>query len=133
VLEHVAGHDASESLGSVLKATFSAVLGPAIDDPDAARAFQRMLRDTPVLRGRWLEEQRRNRDRLADELRPWFDESSTAMARHLAAGAALLAIDEVMTLWADDPSLRDPLALLHQALQILDGPSLFPKNRSPRA
>jgi AcrR family transcriptional regulator len=128
VLEHLAGHDASESLASVLKATFSAVLGPAIDDPDAARAFQRMLRDTPALRGRWLEEQRRNRDRLAEELRPWFG-ASTAVARHLAAGAALLAIDEVMTLWADDPSLRDPLALLHEALQILDGPSLFPKKR----
>jgi AcrR family transcriptional regulator len=128
VLEHLAGHDASESLASVLKATFSAVLGPAIDDPDAARAFQRMLRDTPALRGRWLEEQRRNRDRLAEELRPWFG-ASTAVARHLAAGAALLAIDEVMTLWADDPSLSDPLALLHEALQILDGPSLFPKKR----
>ena len=76
VLEHLAGHDASESLASVLKATFSAVLGPAIEDPDAARAFQRMLRDTPALRGRWLEEQRRNRDRLAEELRPWFGASA---------------------------------------------------------
>ena len=46
---------------------------------------------------------------------------------HLAAGAALLAIDEVMTLWADDPSLRDPLDLLEEALQILDGPSIFPQ------
>jgi AcrR family transcriptional regulator len=129
VLEHLAGHQPSESLVSVLRATFAAVLAPAIEDPDAARAFQRMLRDTPALRGRWLEEQRRNRDRLAEELRPWFDASSSAVARHLAAGGALLAIDEVMTLWADDPSLRDPLALLHEALEILDGPSLFPKKR----
>ena len=129
VLGHLAGHDASESLVSVLKATFSAVLGPAIDDPDGARAFQCMLRDIPALRGRWLEEQRRNRDRLAEELRPWFDERSSAVARHLAAGAALLAIDEVMTMWADDPSLRDPLGLLNEAFQILDGPSIFPKKR----
>jgi AcrR family transcriptional regulator len=127
VLEHLAGYDAGESLVTVLRATFSAVLGPAIEDPDAARAFQFMLRDTPALRGRWLEEQRRNRDRLAEELRPWFDESSSPVARHLAAGAALLAIDEVMTLWADDPSLRDPLGLLYEALQILDGPSIFPQ------
>ncbi len=129
VLEHLAGHDVSESLVSVLRATFSAVLGPAIDDPDAARAFQFMLRDTPALRGRWLEEQRRNRDRLAEELRPWFDESSSPVAWHLAAGAALLAIDEVMTLWADDPSLRNPLGLLDEALRILDGPSIFPQRR----
>ena len=39
------------------------------------------------------------------------------MARHLAAGAALLAIDEVMTLWADTEELEDPLALLDQALR----------------
>jgi AcrR family transcriptional regulator len=129
VLEHLAGHDVRESLVSVLQATFAAVLGPALDDPDAARAFQFMLRDTPALRGRWLEEQRRNRDRLAEELRPWFDEASSPVARHLAAGAALLAIDEAMTLWADDPSLRDPLGLLDQALRILDGPSIFPQKR----
>jgi AcrR family transcriptional regulator len=129
VLEHLAGHDVSESLVSVLKATFSAVLRPALHDPEAARAFQFMLRDTPALRGRWLEEQRRNRDRLAEQLRPWFDESSSTVARHLAAGAALLAIDEAMTLWADDPSLPDPLGLLNQALEILDGPSIFPQKR----
>ena len=38
-----------------------------------------------------------------------FDPGSAAhanpLAPHLAAGAALLAIDEVMTLWADDPSI----------------------------
>ena len=127
VLEHLAGHDASESLVSVLQSTFSAVLGPAIEDPDAARAFQIILRDTPALRGRWLEEQRRNRDRLAEELRPWFDEASSPVARHLAAGAALLAIDEAMTLWANDASLRNPLGLLNEALQILAGPSIFPQ------
>lgn len=129
VLDHLAGHDAGESLGSVLRTTFTAVLRPVVDDPDAARAFQFMLRDTPALRGRWLEEQRRNRDRLAEELRPWFDENSSAIARRLAAGTALLAIEEVMTLWADDPTLNDPLGLLDQALQILDGPSLHAAKR----
>jgi hypothetical protein len=43
-----------------------------------------------------------------------------------AAGAALLAIDEVMTLWADDRSIPDPLSLLDQGFHILDGPLLFP-------
>ena len=44
-------------------------------------------------------------------------------------GPPCSAIDEVMTLWADDPSLRDPLGLLDEALQILDGPSIFPQKR----
>src|ERR1700722_14261177 len=33
VLGHLAGHDANESLACVLLSTFTAVLGPAIDDP----------------------------------------------------------------------------------------------------
>jgi hypothetical protein len=45
---------------------------------------------------------------------------------HLVAGAALLAVDEVMTHWADDPSIPDPLGLLDQALEILDTPILRP-------
>ena len=88
-----------------------------------------MLRDTSALRGRWLEEQRRNRDRLAEELRPWFSEDSSTLTRQLAAGTALLAIEEVMTLWADDPTLSDPLGLLDEALQILDGPSIYAAKR----
>ncbi|HVA07035.1 MAG TPA: TetR family transcriptional regulator [Acidimicrobiales bacterium] len=129
VLDHLAGHDAGDSLGSVLRATFTAVLRPVVDEPDAARAFQFMLRETPALRGRWLEEQRRNRDRLAEELRPWFSEESSTLTRQLAAGTALLAIEAVMTLWADDPTLSDPLGLLDEALQILDGPSLYAAKR----
>ncbi len=95
------------------------------DDPVAARTFQMMLRENPVLRGRWLEEQRRNRDRLAQALRPWFATNANPLAPHLAAGAALLAIDEVMSLWADGVSTSSPISLLDQALDILAGPGLF--------
>jgi AcrR family transcriptional regulator len=126
-IDNLAEHDKREALGSVLQAMITATLAPTRENPEAARAFQFMLRDTPVLRGRWLEEQRRSRDRLAEALRPWFGEDAKPLAPHLAAGAALLAIDEVMTLWADDPSIPDPLRLLDQAFHILDGPLLFPK------
>ena len=128
-LDHLAGHDERESLRSVLAAMLGASLAPVSDDPDMARAFQFMLRDTPALRGRWLEEQRRNRDRLADALRPWFGEDDHPLAPHLVAGAAQVAVDEVMTLWADDPSIPDPLGLLDKALEILDGPMLRPSTR----
>jgi AcrR family transcriptional regulator len=124
-IDQLSEHDVSEDLGSVLRAMLTAALAPVTDDPEAARAFQFMLRETPALRGRWLEEQRRNRDRLAEALRPWFGEDVNPLAPHLAAGAALLAIDEVMTMWADHPSIPDPLSLLEQALDILRGPLLF--------
>jgi AcrR family transcriptional regulator len=125
-LDHLAGHDERESLQSALTAMLAASLAPVGDDPGTARAFQFMLRNTPALRGRWLEEQRRNRDRLAEALAPWFGEHDHPLTPHLVAGAALLAVDEVMTLWADDPSMPDPLGLLDQALEILDGPLLRP-------
>jgi len=128
-LDHLAGHDESESLRSVLTAMLTASLAPVADDPESARAFQFMLRDTPALRGRWLEEQRRNRDRLAVALGPWFGAHAHPLAPHLVAGAALLAVDEVMSLWADDRSIPDPLGLLGKALDILDGPMLLPAGR----
>jgi AcrR family transcriptional regulator len=128
-LDHLSGHDERESLRTVLNAMLAASLAPVSDDPDSARAFQFMLRDTPALRGRWLEEQRRNRDRLAEALAPWFGDDANPLQAHLVAGAALLAVDEVMTLWADDPSMSDPLGLLDQALEILDGSLLRPPGR----
>jgi hypothetical protein len=112
----------------------TAALAPVNDDPEATRAFQFMLRDSPALRGRWLEEQRRNRDRLAEALRPWFGEDANPLAP-LAAGAALLTIDEVMTLWADHPSMPDLLSLLEQALcpWSVSSPRFWPPDvRTPR-
>jgi AcrR family transcriptional regulator len=124
-LDHLSGHDVSEPLVSVLKAMLAATLARVSLDPGASRAFQMMLRENPVLRGRWLEEQRRNRDRLAEALRPWFGIAFNPLGPHLAAGAALLAVDEVMTLWADNPSISDPVDLLDEAFEILRGSQLF--------
>jgi hypothetical protein len=108
----------------------AASLAPVLDDPGASRAFQAMLRDTPALRGRWLEEQRRSRDRLAEALRPWFGPEAGPLGPHLAAGAALMAVDEVMALWSEDPSIPDPMGLLDEALDLLGGPLLAPARPS---
>ncbi len=63
-------HDKGDSLLSALKVVLHATLARVADDPEPARKFQFLLRDTPELRGRWLEEQRRNRDRLAERAGP---------------------------------------------------------------
>jgi AcrR family transcriptional regulator len=123
-IDHLAGHEPSEPIGQVLRATMTASLLRVYEDPAAARAFQVMLRDTPTLRGRWLEEQRRNRDRLAEALRPWFAPTGRPLVRHLVAGAALLAVDEVMARWAQDVTDADLLGLLNEAFDLLEG-SLF--------
>jgi AcrR family transcriptional regulator len=132
-IDHLTGHDPSEVVGAALGAMLAEALAPVRQDPTGSRAFQVMLRDTPALRGRWLEEQRRSRDRLAEALQPWFGPDAHPLAAHLAAGMALLAVDEIMALWADDPSNPDPLDLLGQALGILDGPLLQASNWRPPA
>jgi AcrR family transcriptional regulator len=123
-IDYLTEHEPSEPIGQVLRAMMTASLSRVYEDPVAARAFQVMLRDTPTLRGRWLEEQRRNRDRLADALRPWFAPDGHPLVRHLVAGAALLAVDEVMACWAEDPTNPDVLGLLHEAFDLLES-SLF--------
>ena len=131
VLDHLAEHNETDSLESVIEAILGASLIPVRENPDAARAFQIMLRDTPALRARWLEEQRKNRDRLAIALRPWFDDEAHPLEAHIVAGTILLVIDEVMTMWADDASLFDPLGLLAEALRILEEPPLRSSPHQP--
>jgi AcrR family transcriptional regulator len=123
-IDYLSEHEPSEPIGQVLRAMMTASLSRVYEDPVAARAFQVMLRETPTLRGRWLEEQRRNRDRLADALRPWFASDGRPLVRHLVAGAALLAVDEVMASWAGDPTNPDVLGLLDEAFDLLEH-SLF--------
>ncbi len=121
-LDHLAEHDPEEPLGDVLRSLMTAALSRVSMDPAGSRAFQLMLRDTPVLRGRWLEEQRRNRDRLGEALRPWFTAGCHPLAPHLAAGAALLAVEEVMAHWAEANGDPDLMALLDEAFELLHDP-----------
>jgi AcrR family transcriptional regulator len=128
-IDHLTEHEPAEPVGQVLRAMMTASLSRVCEDPPAARAFQMMLRDTPTLRGRWLEEQRRNRDRLAEALEPWFDPDSPRLVRQLVAGAALLAVDEVMSCWAADATSSDLLGMLDEAFNLLEN-SLFDRASS---
>lgn len=133
VIDHLGERDENETPRSALTAMLRAVLAPVRDDADGARGFQILLRDTPALRGRWLEERRKSRDRLAEALLPWFADDADPLARRLLAGAVLLVLDEVMSRWADDPALPDPLGLLDEALRVLAEPLLPAGERPPAA
>jgi AcrR family transcriptional regulator len=121
-LDHLAEHHPDEPLGEVLRSLMAASLSRVDEDPAASRAFQFMLRDTPALRGRWLEEQRRSSDRLGEALRPWFPPGSHPIAPTLTAAAALLAVDEVMAYWASGATDAPLLSLLDDALGLLRNP-----------
>lgn len=111
-------------LGEAVRQALRTTLEPVRDTSEQTRAFQMLLRETPALRARWLEEQRRGRDRLSEALRPWFPANSPPMVRRLTAGSILLAVDEAMDAWTDDRAARDPMVLVGQALELLDRPVL---------
>jgi len=124
LIEHLERHPEDRSLRDALCGALGAVAAQVCDDPETSRAFRRMVRSTPALHGRWLEEQRWNRHRLADALEPWFPAPDAAPTRYLAAGVAQLALETALDFWTDDPSLSDPFDLLEKALAGLDGPLL---------
>jgi len=124
LIEHLERHPEDRSLRDALCGALGAVAAQVCDDPATSRAFRRMVRSTPALHGRWLEEQRWNRHRLADALEPWFPGPDGAPTRYLAAGVAQLALETALDLWTDDPSLSDPFDLLEESLAGLDGPLL---------
>ena len=124
-IDHLAGHDAGEPLGSVLRGDAGRRPGPG--------GSRTRRRPGPSSRccgtrrrsggGGW-----RSSGGAATAWPTPSGRGSTTttgpLAPHLAAGAALLVVDEVMSLWADDPSIPDPLGLLDQAWSIIDGPLL---------
>jgi AcrR family transcriptional regulator len=124
IISELAAHPELEVLGDALRQALHAVLAQVRVDLEGSRAFRLMLRATPALRGRWLEEQRCNRDRLAEAMRPWFKSPRQEMSRILVAGMVQLALESTLDLWVDRAPSADPSAILDRALAQLDGPLL---------
>jgi AcrR family transcriptional regulator len=130
-IDRLGQHRRGINLLSALREMLDASVARVEEDPESALAFQLMLRESPVLRGRWLEEQRRSRDRLAEALAAWFPRSASPMAAHLAAGAAMLGLDVAVGRWADEGGRPDLMKLLDQALRLLGSDLLFLTKQEP--
>ncbi len=129
IIDHLETHPEDRVLRDALGSALRAVASQVRRDLDVSRAFRKLLCATPALHGRWLQEQRRSRNRLADALGPWFGGPPATLKSHLAAGSAQLAVEIAVEFWAGDSSVADPLNLLDEALALLDAP-LFSAERS---
>lgn len=129
LVHHLGTHPEHVVLRDALRGALGAVADLVARDPDTSRAFRQMVRSTPALQGRWLEEQRWNRQRVAQALEPWFPGPVAAQARILAAGVAQLALDTALDLWTDDPRASDLGSHLEASLTLLDGPLLSTRRR----
>jgi AcrR family transcriptional regulator len=130
IIDHLETHPEDLVLRVALSSALGMVAAQVRRDLDASRAFRKLLCTTPALHGRWLEEQRRSRNRLADALGPWFGGPPATLRAHLAAGSAQLAVEIAVEFWAADSSAGDPQRHLDEALALLDAPLFSARRKS---
>jgi AcrR family transcriptional regulator len=130
IIDHLETHPEDLVLRVALGNALGVVASQVRRDLDASRAFRKLLSTTPALHGRWLEEQRRSRNRLAGALGPWFGGPPAPLRAHLAAGSAQLAVEIAVESWAADSTAGDPQRHLDEALTLLDAPLFSARRKS---
>jgi AcrR family transcriptional regulator len=117
----------------VLRAVLAAVdtaLAPRWSEPWRVRAFLELIRSTPVLRARWVEEAYEQQQQVADVLA-----GRAARERELSdlvvAGAIAMAINTALQQWADHEGVESPADHVARALRQLSLP-LLSKGRTSR-
>jgi AcrR family transcriptional regulator len=89
-----------------------------------ARSFLTLIRDTPVLRARWVEEAYDAQRQLAAVLGEREGTSHIDLQHLIAAGAITLAINTALQEWADQRKVKTPEGFVDEALSLLASPLL---------
>jgi AcrR family transcriptional regulator len=88
------------------------------------RAFLTLIRETPVLRARWVEEAYDAQRRLAAVLGERNGTAGSDLRNLVAAGAITLAINTALQEWAGQTEVKTPEGSVDDALALLAGPLL---------
>jgi AcrR family transcriptional regulator len=110
-------------LATVREATIAAY-GDYWRDVDHLRSLLRLLRETPALRARWLDESHHQQQQVADVLAPRLGEKPGSVRSIIVAGAIIHAWNTALEHWADHGGKRSPLAAVLDALGLLAQPLL---------
>ncbi len=114
-------------LQEALRAAVTDACRHAAENPAQSRAFLRMVRDTPPLRARRMQEAYRQQQSLAVCLGDRIGRPATDLRVTLMSGAVVMAINTAFDRWVDQPpTVGDPgpAALVTKALAELTTPLL---------
>jgi AcrR family transcriptional regulator len=114
-------------LQEALRAAVTASCQHAAENPARTRSFLRMVRDTPTLRARRMQEALRQQQSLAACLGERLGKPADDLRITLMSGALVMAINTAFERWADQSSTvgdPGPAALVNKALAELTTPLL---------
>jgi AcrR family transcriptional regulator len=113
-----------ESLQVALRAAIGQSLATGWEDTGKVRSFLTLLRETPALRARWLEEAYGKRDLMAEIIAARTDTDPSDLRNLLIAGAVTLTINTALQVWADQEAEPDAAVFVYRALTELSLPLL---------
>ncbi len=113
-----------ESLQVALREAVRHSLAAGWEDTAKVRSFLALLRDTPALRARWLEEAYGNRDRMAEIIALRTNTDPSDLRNLLIAGAITLTINTALQVWADQDAEADASSFVYRGLHELAAPLL---------
>ena len=131
-LEALRSRPPEESLQVALRAAIGQSLATGWEDTEKVRSFLTLLRETPALRARWLEEAYGKRDLMAEVIAARTDTDPSDLRNLLIAGAVTLTINTALQVWADQEAEPDAAAFVYRALTELSLPLLPHYRTSPR-
>jgi AcrR family transcriptional regulator len=126
LLEALRNRPSEESLQVALRRAIDQSLAPEWEDTKRVRAFLALLRDTPALRARWLEEADAKRDLMAGIVASRTGSDPSDLRNLLIAGAITLTIDIALQAWADQDAESDASSFVYRGLSEL-ATALLPK------
>jgi AcrR family transcriptional regulator len=100
-LEALRSRPAEESLQRAVGAAIDESLAAGWEDTKKVRSFLSLLRETPQLRARWLEEAYGNRDLMAEVIAGRTGTEPTDLRNLIIAGTITLTINTALQAWAD--------------------------------
>jgi AcrR family transcriptional regulator len=123
-LEALRDRPPEESLQVAVGAAIDQSLAPGWEDTTKVRSFLSLLRETPALRARWLEEAYGKRDLMAEVIAQRTGTDPTDLRNLLVAGAITLTINTALAAWADQDVEPMPSPFVYRGLQELATPLL---------
>ena len=116
-LDALRSRPAYESLRVAVGAAVEEALASGWEDTTKVRSFLALIRETPALRARWLEEAYAKRDRMAAVIAERTGTDPGALRNLIIAGAITLAINTALQAWAE----QDEAAQTATALSFVIG------------